>query len=313
MQFLIVGDPHAQPKNLADMEKLVNFIAKKAKGVDYIVLMGDQNHFHNVVYATVQNFWLKSLQKLSKVARVVMIRGNHDQSSHQENADSSLEVFKSLENVVVVDEPIFIADHLFVPYYHDESSFKKVLAPASYLWMHQTVDGSQYEGGFYAPDGFSLDLFEPYKKVISGHIHKTQTIRNIHYVGTPKWDTKSDANENKGIWLWDDESDKMEHIPTESILTPIYERAWVEGEEEPSDLKDLKGIVYLNLIGTGTWIASVSKKNKNKYRIVPKPTDSILKTVEKKQIVKSFSDFLKANLQETQAIEIENFVGSLEA
>jgi len=312
MKFLIVGDPHAQPKNLAEMEKLVDFIAEKALGVDYIVLMGDQNHFHNVVYANVQNFWLKSLHKLGGVAKVIMLRGNHDQSSHQESSDSSLEVFKGLPNVTVVDKPALIEKHLFIPYYHDLESFKKALSPAEYLWMHQTVDGSQYEGGFYAPDGFPLDVFEPYKQVVSGHIHKAQKIGNVRYVGTPKWDTKSDANEEKGIYLWNSDTDVWTRWSTASILTPIHERTWIEKEEEPSDLKKLKGTVYLNLVGAGSWIASTSKKLKNKYRIVPKPTDSILKTVEKKQIIKSFSEFLKLNLSTEKSSQVETFVERME-
>jgi len=319
MKTLIVGDPHAKIKNLPEMENLAQFIVSQVKEnkVDRIVLLGDLLNDHGVIRVEIQNFWLRWLKKFADTVPTIVIRGNHDQNSHQINAQSSLLVYGALSpNLSIVEGVSVIDGEGFVAYVHSEEQFKEGLSKipnaVKTLWIHQTVDGSKYEGGFYAPDGFSLDPLKRFDSVISGHIHTHQDIANVWYPGTPKWDSKSDANEEKGLWILDSVSKERTFISTKDVVTPIYEITYKEEEEEPALLKTLRGTVFLNLEGSGSWISSTAKKMKGKYRIVPKPTDSILKSMESKQIVMNFDEFLNINVKDSKlAVKILSFVNGL--
>lgn len=316
MKTMIVGDYHAQIKNLSECEALMEFIVKKAKEhkAKRIVFLGDLLHHHSIVRIEIQNFWLKWLYTLSFHFKVVAIRGNHDQSTHQSNAQSALMVFKDLhKNLTIVEDVVVDKNEAFVAYVHTQAEFeeKLKLVPDNVdtLWIHQTVDGSKYDGGFFAPDGFSMDLFKRFKRVVSGHIHVSdQKIGNVWYAGTPKWDTKSDANDNKGIWFVESDILNPTFISTEDVVTPIRQVTYREGFDAP---EIPSGIVYLELEGTGAWIAKTAKKMKDKARIVAKPTDSVLKTMEKKQVLTDIEQFLTQNIaDEVRRKELLDFLES---
>jgi hypothetical protein len=65
---------------------------------------------------------------------------------------------------------------------------------------HQTFNGGTYDNGFYAKDGVEPESI-PQKDIISGHIHTPQVFGKVFYLGSPRWQTLSDANVDRAIWL----------------------------------------------------------------------------------------------------------------
>jgi metallophosphoesterase superfamily enzyme len=79
-KWLLIGDVHAKVEDLEDVGRLMSYIEEICLGnkVDRIVFLGDQHHHHGVMHVKVVKFWTDAIQRLSKLAEVVLMVGNHD-------------------------------------------------------------------------------------------------------------------------------------------------------------------------------------------------------------------------------------------
>lgn len=304
MKILRVGDPHAKVGNLEEMRKLFTFISNVATQhkVGRIEILGDLFHSHAVLRLEVQEFWTWALNLLSDTHHTVVLVGNHDQSGDYKSSFSALSVFNLLnkKNLYIIEKPQTL-DGVFAyaPYTHDHKSFTdSALAlhklGARVLVCHQTIQGSRYESGFYASDGIETgEWSNVFTHVISGHIHAEQNFGNIIYPGTARWDTTSDANQRKGIWIFDHDGEgqivNSEFISTEHVCTPILELTYLEGQEEPKIPENSKTSIVL--VGTSDWVKKEREKFKGKASIKVKFTDA-KKTVIRKA-GNTLEEFLK--------------------
>lgn len=280
MKIIFIGDPHAQPNNLSDLEKVFSLVEKIQEKfqAETLIIGGDLFHTHAVIRLEVVSFWQKTILKMSNIFnKIILLVGNHDQigDKQREGQMSSLDTLKmGIENVMIIDKPQKYKEFGFMPYFSDNEKFieeanKLADLGAKKLFCHQTFDGSEFENGFYAPHGIDQNLLH-FSHIISGHIHKRQTIGKVFYPGTPKWDNLSDANEAKGIWTFD--GDKWDFIDSSLVLEPIRTYK-VTPETDLSSLK-LGSKTFVELEGPSTWIGQISKKLKGKCKIVARPTDS---------------------------------------
>ncbi len=275
---LIVGDPHVKQDNLDESKRLMEFIVStaKANGVNEIWVLGDLFHTHGIIRMDVQSFWMSWAKTLGATAPTTLLVGNHDQKGddQSEGRMSALDSLKWAPGVRVVDSPTVLGKATFLPHTHDAKRFAHWVSEAntSILVVHQTFNGASYENGFYAKDGLDPKLVEGFDVVISGHIHKTQNIANIFYPGTARWDSISDANESKGIWLFNPENLEVKMVPTDTVCTPIVSVEVKEGDALPEIREGSK--THISLVGSSTWIAATAKKLKGKVRLSAKPTDT---------------------------------------
>lgn len=285
MKIMRVGDPHIRPTNIAEAEKLMQFVLDKvvATKVDRLEILGDLFHTHAVVRLEVLQFWDKWLQLLAEVVETVVLVGNHDQTGDYHKGTHALSVFKRITNpnLKIIEKPTAMGPFLYLPYIHDEESFIQAIvenktAQTNMLVCHAEFGGSQYDNGFYSPHGFNPDTV-PVTAIISGHIHKEQIIANgkVDYPGTPKWDSASDANEKKGIWLYEHADNGLVVnrylIPTDSVVTPIVSISWAEGEEMPAIPANSR--VSIELVGSSAWVTKSKVSLKGKVSIKVKITD----------------------------------------
>lgn len=318
MKILRVGDPHIRPSNIEEADRLMTFVKDIVVGgkVDRLEILGDLFHTHAVIRLEVLEFWNKWLEIFSSLVETIVLVGNHDQSGDYNSRSHALRPFKRMQSGIetsdsytkpkpglrIIDSPVRIGIFLYAPYIHGESAFKDAVRGANdgpgakILVCHQTFAGSQYDNGFYAPDGFNPDdLLEIFDLIISGHIHKEQVICNgrVDYPGTSKWDSASDANERKGIWLYehDDITGKVlsrDMISTENVVTPIVSVVWNEGEEAPKLPENAK--ISLELVGSSAWIAKNKQGFKGKVSVKSKITDKEKSNLRKAG--KGLEDFL---------------------
>jgi DNA repair exonuclease SbcCD nuclease subunit len=319
---LWVGDPHVKPDNIGEWTRLIDFILEKAleHKTQRIVFSGDMFHTHMVIRMDVQNFWMNALKKLTTnlplCGQIILLKGNHDIAGDREREESmsALDIFEGYPKVTVVKDWHADQDFGYIGYVSGEDKFleycqkiKEQNPKVDTVFCHQTFDGSTYDNGFYAPDGFDPAKV-PFDQVISGHIHTQQTLGKVFYGGTPRWDTASDANQQKGIWIFQTGEEPL-FLSTEAICTPIYRYTIKEGDEIP-EAKDGQ-VVYLDLEGSSDWIVKTSKKLKGKCRVTPKPTDSILKK-EKKETVTDISKFLSTQgLDEDTSKKVLEYIRAL--
>lgn len=288
-----MGDPHPQLSNLEDLGKVVDLAASmgKEKGIDTLIVLGDMFHTHAVVRLEVIHFWRKKLSEASSAfSRILLLVGNHDMigDKQREGAVSALDVLKDIPNVKVIDSAQSLDGVGFVPYMSDDKAFLETCngLGTETIVCHQTFDGSQFENGFYAPEGIDQNLLKA-KLVVSGHIHKTQKIGKVFYPGTPKWDTMSDANEEKGVWYFDGESFGV--VKSSTVIEPLRS---IEVRPD-TDLESLQlgKRTIVELVGPSTWVASTAKKIKGGARVVARPTDKEDKKRLKSNTVKNTDIF----------------------
>lgn len=293
MKILRVGDPHIRPNNIREANQLMEFICNTVKSakVDRLEILGDLFHTHAVVRLEVLEFWDKWLQRFSDIVETVVLVGNHDMGGDYHSHSHALTVFKRIQNekLKIIDEPTTIGVFGYLPYIHDRAVFlesaKRLNSEnAKVLVCHATFSGSQFDNGFYAPEGINPDDV-PFDKIISGHIHKEQILAGgkVDYPGTAKWDTASDANERKGVWLYEHDVDgkvlNRDMISTEKVVTPIVSYKWIEGQEAPAIPEGAKASV--ELIGSSDWITKQKTKLKGKVSISSKFTDKKEKSERK--------------------------------
>lgn len=328
MKILRVGDPHIQVSNLKDANKLMDFVLETAEKeeVDVVEFLGDLFHTHAILRVEVLDFWNKSFQKIKDGGfncRVLV--GNHDQpgSKEKEQIMNALNIFQdSVEEGgwrTIINEPKVMDKIGYIPYMSNEEAFLiaaaglEKLGATKLLVAHQTFTGATYENGFYAEDGIDPALV-PQEAIISGHIHKQQQIGKCWYQGTPKWDTMSDANEDKGIWVYEHNKDgsvaSKDFFSTAKIVTPIYKHTVKEGDEEPKMVKDARN--YIEFIGKSAWITKMKKKYKGKAQIKARPTDRKSVKIDSKDL-QSINDFLSSHFEVIDGVNKKDIKEYLES
>lgn len=218
--YILVGDMHAVPEELDDCSKVIELIIRVAETEDHIrevVFVGDQFHTHSVVRLEVLHWWKSAFRALKDAGlKVICMVGNHDQAGPGSQAHAMM-AFQG--EITIVDQPLVKSGVLFLPYYHTEAEFLEAVkahVPTKDRFVeqhypgtvvcHQTFDGSKFENGFLATDGFDLNLV-PQALLISGHIHTPQEFGKVWYIGAPRWRSLSDANVDRAIWAVDFNAD----------------------------------------------------------------------------------------------------------
>ncbi len=260
MKILWIGDVHAKVSDLADCEALIRHVIKTADLTkpDHIVFAGDQYHTHAIINSYVMEFWKKTFDSLSAY-EVWALVGNHDMPGVEGATANSMILH---DNVLVVDRPMFESGVLFLPYYANAASFveecnKHQEFPT--VMCHQEFNGCFYENGFYSKFGVDPNLIIQ-KHVISGHIHAPQEFGKVLYPGAPRWQTLSDANVDRAIWLFEfDETGTVinkKGYSTAGVCKVIRHFEHTPAIPLPPDLTSLmlNSTVHIDLRGPGDFV-----------------------------------------------------------
>lgn len=295
MRILRVGDPHVKPSNLAESEKLMEYVYSLAPTVDRIEILGDLFHTHAILRLEVIEFWDKWLRRLSDAVETVVLEGNHDRSGDYNNSYSALTLFARLgkANLKIITEPTLLGDILYVPYLHDSEKFISTcngFESAKVIVCHQTFNGSKFENGFYAPDGIDANRLSC-SVIFSGHIHARQQFGKVTYPGTARWDSVSDANQIKGLSIYTHgDAITEEFFPTDTVCQPILSFQFKEGDAGMPAWPE-GSRVAIELVGSSSWVKERKEELKGKCAIKTKITDT-RKTVARK-VNPDFLEFLK--------------------
>jgi DNA repair exonuclease SbcCD nuclease subunit len=301
VRIIVVGDPHCKVSNLSESQKLIDFVLKTAneKKAQRVVFLGDLFNDHAVIRVEVLDFWKNAFNMLGHLEIFALV-GNHDQVGSDEKSHY-LHSLTTL-NVNVIDKAVFDKDSQigYAPYYKKnqdliQASNELYKQGATKLLMaHQTFTGAQYENGFYDPTGLDPELISQ-ESIISGHIHCSQQIGKCFYPGTPRWESVSDANEDKGIWLFEHNTDgsvlSKEFISTKAVVTPITKHIIYEGGETPELNPNHRN--YLEFHGKAAWISQMKKQYKGLAQIKAKQTDRKMVIPDKSKI-QNLTGFLES-------------------
>lgn len=189
-----------------DCEDYIDWFIATAKEYmcDTVVFCGDWNHNRNSININTLNYNIKNLEKLSHNFKdVYVLLGNHDLYYRDRRDVQSIEFFKFLKNVYVIDKPIIEDDIALVPWLIDNEwkTIKKL--KSRYVFGHFEIPSFLMNAMVRMPDHGELNQedFKKFEYVFSGHFHKRQIVNNIHYIGNAFPHNFSDA--------WDDQRGMM--------------------------------------------------------------------------------------------------------
>jgi DNA repair exonuclease SbcCD nuclease subunit len=288
MRALIVGDVHAKVEDLEDCERLRAFVLGKVEEHDVrlVIFLGDQYDNHAIKHVDVERFWMGFFHDLRvRGARVVALVGNHDRPGNASSKSHSMQVHR--DDVLVVDEPTVEDDILFLPYYHDPRAL--LLAAQSHPGVgvaicHAAFQGGHYDNGqpikadaFYGKDVANPDDF-PQHFIISGHIHKPANFGKVWYPGSPRWQTMSDANTSRAIWLvgFGNEAGFEKSFSTDEVLRRTWQLDYSYDDRCEAELALVRSgdKVLLNIRGTGAFCETAKQEFQSRgYRVRVFPTD----------------------------------------
>lgn len=222
MKIVVVGDLHVTPSNLEHTDvwftQLRNWLLQQSD-VNVLLFLGDIFHTHAVVRQEVADLvkgWIERL-KADCLVDPWFIAGNHDGiSPHSVDVNAVrlllneqgvvLDFHESSNNFLVCNYDghslvfmSFVANpEEFVERYRSlrqrVSAGNKVI-----LFCHQTFVGATYENGMECqepsvdPSQIDADF------IISGHIHKSQDLGKVFYLGTPRPISWGEVNQPKQI------------------------------------------------------------------------------------------------------------------
>ena len=196
---------------------------------DVIYHLGDVFDNRQNVNLLIASYAIDLFERLSKIAHIHIILGNHDIYRKNTNDITSVDILKHIPNITIHKEP---AIHtygkikcLLMPWRKDKDHEQESLAKyknIDYLFCHSEVKGVRTTSNPHIKleEGNDVNLFKGFKRVYSGHIHFTQRFSNVNFVGNPHQMTRSDRGNKKGVWLLDANSGSESFY--ENTHSPVF-------------------------------------------------------------------------------------------
>lgn len=197
--------------------------------VDRILVLGDITDSKDEHASEFVNRVVDSFRKLSKLANVYILKGNHD----YRNGRPFFEFLDHIESIDFISSIEMIGAELWLPHTWTPMEDWKGIDFSRYdcIFMHETAKGSIASNGFKMQ---GIDANVGAKKsaiVLSGDIHVPQKIGQIVYPGSPYHVHFGDRFDARILWFDNDGS-------MESIKTYFPERFTVDVES----LEDLESL-----------------------------------------------------------------------
>lgn len=195
-RIMVIGDPHFQVRNIAEVKIFISKVKLYADKIKprFIVCLGDILHRYETIHVKPFMCAEEFLSQMSQIAETYLLIGNHDRPNNFNflTNEHPFNSFKKYPNLTIVDTVIakIIDDnsYLFVPYV-ETGRFLEALeqSPVNFqqsriIFAHQEFMGAKFKA-IRSKNG---DLWpRDYPLIISGHIHDYERLQdNILYVGS---------------------------------------------------------------------------------------------------------------------------------
>jgi len=229
-------------------EWFIPLVKRNYEQGDILIHLGDVFDSRQSINLKVLNLGISVFEELSLIFTdgIYVMAGNHDIWNKTSNDINSLKSIKWIPNVNVLEEPetIKISDKSFLlmPWRKDheaESEFLEQAGPHDVLCCHADIRGLKFNKFTRVETGASVEEFDKFKKVYSGHIHYAQKSGNINMLGSPYEITRSDMDNQKGITLLNVSDLKETYFPND--FSPKFKRFYFTDilESTQEDLEPL--------------------------------------------------------------------------
>jgi DNA repair exonuclease SbcCD nuclease subunit len=287
-------------------------------GVDTVLVLGDTFDRRKYVnFYALQRAKEMFFDKLESAGiSVYMLAGNHDTYFKNTNNVNSPELLLAeYNNIEVISEPKTIDvggyEVCMLPWICPENytqSMDEIKNTSATICMgHLEIAGFAMYRGMESHEGFSVETFNKFDMVFSGHYHHRSNNGSIYYLGNPYELTWQDYNDPRGFHLFDFSTRQLDFIENPHRM---YERIeYSDKETEPVDLDtlDLKD-KYVKLVVV----------DKSDYYKFDKFTQKLYnKGCHEIKIVEDLSEFESGeideeiNLEDTVSV-LGNYIDSVE-
>ena len=304
-----------------DCEDFIDWFIETAKeqGCETAIFCGDWNHNRNSLNLTTMDAGIRSLEKLGAAFdNFYMFAGNHDLYYKDKRDVKSTEFARHIPGVTVVEEIKQIDDVALVPWMVGDEWKKVANLDCKYMFGHFELPSFLMNAMVRMPDHGELkaeNLSKP-EYVFTGHFHKRQSQKNVHYIGNAFPHNYADA--------WDDARGMMV-LDRENAAEPVY----IDWEDCPKyrtvklsqliDEKDtlIKSKMYLRVtldlpisFEEATFIKETFMNEYNCREITLIPQKSI-EEISSELDIEQFESVDQIVSNEILAIDSENFNKSL--
>lgn len=217
-------------------EFFIPLVKSKYKHGDILVIGGDIFDNRQSLNLLVMSRGIDIFEKLSEIFLngIYIIIGNHDIHKKNSNDITSVDILKNIKGVSIFKEPeiLNINSHkiLMMPWRknHEEedSTIKQYRELVDYVFCHANITSFNFNRSTLIEEGSDVTLYAGLKHVYSGHIHWRQTKGNVTFGGNPYQMTRSDAGNDKGVYLID--LDKGSHEFFVNDFSPKFIRLYLD-------------------------------------------------------------------------------------
>ena len=193
-------------------EDCLNFIkwftAKaKEEGCETCIFTGDWHNNRASINIVTLNYSLKALEHLNNnFDHVFFIPGNHDLYYRDKRDVQSVEWARHLPNVHIMNDWLQEGDVIFAPWMVGEDYKRVPKYSGKYMFGHFELPNFFMNAMVQMPDHGEIkaEAFGGIETVFTGHFHKRQVQRNIHYIGNCFPHNYADAaDDQRGMMVLD--------------------------------------------------------------------------------------------------------------
>tara|TARA_Y100000385_G_scaffold257893_1_gene285465 strand:+ start:15 stop:1103 length:1089 start_codon:yes stop_codon:yes gene_type:complete len=218
-------------------EFFIPLVKENSKEGDILIIGGDVFDNRQSLNLLVMNRGMEIFEALSKVFTngIYIILGNHDIHRRNSNDITSVDVLKNIKGVHIFKEPevLNIGNRhkvLMMPWrknHHEENeTIRQYKDSVDYVFCHANITTLNFNRSVLIEDGSDYNLYKGLKHVYSGHIHWRQTKGNVTFGGNPYQMTRSDAGNDKGVYLIDLESGNHDFF--KNTFSPEFVRLYLD-------------------------------------------------------------------------------------
>jgi DNA repair exonuclease SbcCD nuclease subunit len=210
----------------------IPYLKRTKEEGDIIFFLGDIWDNRQLLDINVMNKGIDIILELSQIMPIHMLTGNHDLYKKHDTEVNSLAAFRFIPNVKIYKKPVVVTNGetkiLVLPWIGNpekEEMYGKA-NPCDFIFAHADIMGLKYDNGKQIVKGAKLRGIKGVKKVISGHVHKRQELKDSLYVGSPYSTKRSDIGDKKGHYIFYPNENRMEFVNNKT--SPIFQRILLE-------------------------------------------------------------------------------------